>query len=164
MSEGKDEKDLEYISAYAGSLCVGSVICAVLELIVSGTRLQKTVRLVIGAFLLCIVIGPLLSSGVGNIGDSIIEIPEQSDFSGAILQSEKTILKKELSGLIVSTLKSEGITPREVNVTMDIDEDNSISLIRAKIILSRDDTFKCSTVRSVMREKLGIESEVRAER
>ena len=163
MSEGKDEKDLEYISAYAGSLCVGSVICAVLELIVSGTKLQKTVRLVIGAFLLCIVIGPFLSCDIGNIGDAI-EIPEQSDFSGAILQSEKAILKKELSGLIVSTLKSEGITPREVNVTMDIDEDNSISLIRAKIILSRDDTFKCNTVRSVMREKLGIESEVRAER
>ncbi len=145
---------------WATGICVSSAVVCIVEMFISDMVLEKTVRYVLGVFMLCSVIVPLgnvigdFSADIGNVGEFSGDIPEE------ISQQRIEYLQSEIKRLIENKLAEENIFPVETSVCMDIDESNRISMIRADIILERKDIYRVKRVKEVTGE-LGIESNVR---
>ena len=61
--------------------------------------------------------------------------------------------------MIEKNLGGENIFPLSIGISMDIDEDNCINMVKADIVLSRGDISKVSAVKEIIRG-LGIECNV----
>lgn len=144
------------IEAWAGTVSICAVISCIIEMAVSDTKLEKTVKFVLGAFMLCAVVIPLGQAvqGIGNIDFEKEYVYEQSeDFN---YQKEK-ILKEQIKALVENILEREGLSDYETEIDMNIDSDNSIKMITARINLSRSDSEKYFFAAEKIRSELGIE-------
>ena len=50
---------MESVMQWAGGICISCGIVCIIEMLISDTVLEKTVRYVLGAFMLCAVIVPV---------------------------------------------------------------------------------------------------------
>lgn len=146
---------MESVMQWAGGICISCGIVCIIEMLISDTALEKTVRYILGAFMLCAVILPVggfikeISFDFGDVGEISDEIPQD-------IENERIeYLKSEIEKLIVKDLKDENIFPKEVCVNMDINEDNCISIITADILLENGDVHRVQRVRNVL-DNLGI--------
>ena len=146
---------MDNVMQWAGGICISCGIVCIIEMLISDTVLEKTVRYVLGAFMLCAVIVPVggfirdISFDFGDFGEISDEIPED-------IENERIeYLKSEIKKLIVRNLEDENIFPKEICVNMDIDEDNCISIITADILLENGDVHRVQRVRNVL-DNLGI--------
>ena len=146
---------MDSVTQWAGGICISCVIVCIVEMLISDTALEKTVRYVLGAFMLCAVIVPVggflreISFELGDIGEISDDIPED------IENQRIEYLKSEIKKLILKKIEDENIFPKEVRIDMDIDEDNCISIITADILLEKDDIHKSQKVRNILND-LGI--------
>ena len=68
---------------WATGICVSSAVVCIVEMFITDMALEKTVRYVLGAFMLCSVIVPLgsvigdFSADIGNVGKISGEIPQE---------------------------------------------------------------------------------------
>jgi len=144
---------------WAAGICVSSAVVCIVEMFITDMALEKTVRYVLGALMLCTVIMPLGSV----IGDFSLELGNFGEFSGDIPQeiSEQRIeyLESEIKGLIEKKLGEENIFPADTEVKMDIDENNCISMIRADVVLGKERIYSKKRVKEIL-EELGIDCRV----
>ena len=144
---------------WAAGICVSSAVVCIVEMFITDMALEKTVRYVLGALMLCTVIMPLGSV----IGDFSLELGNFGEFSGDIPQeiSEQRMeyLESEIKGLIEKKLGEENIFPADTEVKMDIDENNCISMIRADVVLGKERIYSKKRVKEIL-EELGIDCRV----
>lgn len=127
-------------------------------MLVSDTRLEKNVRLVLGMFMLCVVLIPFGSV----INDLSLELPsdkniQETKMSDDVSKMRIDYLKQCTAELIEQKLKENGIVPIKVNVNTDIDEDLSINMITAELTLPSKDSNKASHAAAVIKKDLGID-------
>ncbi len=150
---------MDELMKWATGICISSAVVCIVELFITDMALEKTVRYVLGALMLCSVIIPL-----GNvIGDFRADFGTVGEYSGELPKeiSEQRIeyLESEIKKLIKNQLEEENIFPLELSVDMDIDESNCISMIRAEIVLEKKDIYSAKRVKEIA-EELGIECRV----
>ena len=148
---------METVTAWASTVSICALIACIAELIVSDTAVEKSVRFVLGAFMICAVIIP---SG-GAIPELINDITG-SDFkyNGDIPQifamQRNDMLKEEIEGLIRKTLSENKIEAADIHVDLDIDDNDCVSITRAEIELNRKDAQIAASVSRLVEDKLGI--------
>ena len=155
----QEDDDMDELMKWATGICISSAVVCIVELFITDMALEKTVRYVLGALMLCSVIIPL-----GNvIGDFQADFGNVVEYSGELPQeiSEQRIeyLESEIKKLIENKLGEENIFPVNTEVNMDIDESNCISMIRAEIVLEKKDIYSAKRVKEIA-EELGIECRV----
>ena len=150
---------MDELMKWATGICISSAVVCIVELFITDMALEKTVRYVLGALMLCSVIVPLGSI----IGDFQADFGNVVEYSGELPQeiSEQRIeyLESEIKKLIENKLGEENIFPVNTEVNMDIDESNCISMIRAEIVLEKKDIYSAKRVKEIA-EELGIECRV----
>lgn len=150
---------MDELMKWATGICISSAVVCIVELFITDMALEKTVRYVLGALMLCSVIVPLGSI----IGDFRADFGNVVEYSGELPQeiSEQRIeyLESEIKKLIENKLGEENIFPVNTEVNMDIDESNCISMIRAEIVLEKKDIYSAKRVKEIA-EELGIECRV----
>ena len=148
---------LEKINSWALSVIVCAVIVSIAGMLPKSRGTEKTVRTVLGAFMLCAVILPF-GGELAFAGDTIREISippleENHDIENA----GKRLTEKRIRGLIISRLAQRSIVPGDVRVRLSSDEGGSISSVSAEIFFSRTDRSKAETAAEYIRTALGIE-------
>lgn len=144
---------------WAAGICIGSAVVCIVEMFITDMALEKTVRYVLGAFMLCSVIVPIgsiikdFSADFGNVAEFSGEIPQE------ISEQRIEYIESEIKGLVERKLGEENIFPVDTGVNMDIDESNSISMIKADIVLEKKDIYSAKRAKEILGE-LGIESNV----
>ncbi len=142
---------------WATGVCLCSAVVCIVEMLLSDTAIEKTVRFVLGAMMLCAVIVPLggiaadFSADMESMGVMPQEIPE------SVENQRVAFLKEKLEEMVKENLEEAGIFPVEIGIDMDIDEENSISMITAEVRLEKKQRSSAGKVREIVREKLGIE-------
>lgn len=145
---------------WATGICISSAVVCIVEMFITDMALEKTVRYVLGAFMLCSVIVPLGSvigdfrADFGNVGEFSGEIPQE------IAEQRTEYLESEIIKLVENKLREENIFPVDTDVNMDIDESNCISIIMADVILEKKDIYSAKRAKEIL-EELGIECSVR---
>ena len=149
---------MESVSHWALGVCICSVTACIVEILVSDTRLEKNIRLVLGAFMLCAVVLPL-GSLVSDITAPDIsgEIYSDTSLPEMISGQREEYIGSVLEELIKKKLSDKGITPAEVEVKTDIDDSMSISIITSEITLSRKDSKRAAEVSRFIKNETGIE-------
>ncbi len=147
---------------WAVSICICSVVVCIVEMLLSDTALEKTVRLVLGAFMLCAVMVPLGSMAVEmgeweETGELSTDIPE------SVAEQRREFLEQELAKLADKTLEEEQITAEAIRIRMDIDKDNCITMITAEVTVAPSQVRYMGKIRELLREKLGMECQVKRE-
>ncbi len=146
---------MDSVMQWAGGICISCAIVCIMEMLISDTALEKTVRYVLGAFMLCAVIVPV----GGFINDLSFEFGDVREISNDIpkdIENERIeYLKSEIKKLVSKNLEDENIFPKDVCINMDIDEDNCISIITADILLEKGDIHKSQKIRNIS-DSLGI--------
>lgn len=149
---------MDSMMSWAVSVSVCAVVVCMVEMLISDTALEKTVRFVLGAFMLCAVILPL--------GGVVSELTAEIDSDALVCRNtlpetislrREELLKGEIEELIRRTLSDSGIEPKEIDVQMDIDGGGCISMITAEIRLDRRDAQQSVRVSQILRSELAIE-------
>ena len=145
--------------SWALAVVICSVVCCVTELLITNTRLEKTVNSVLGVFMIGVMILPL-NNIVSDIAGIDIAVPENAEEFREISEQRETMLKKELSLLVNKTLKNKGIEPLKTKIDMDIDDESGISIIKAEITLKKADSYKVQKVKNILKNDLSIDAKV----
>lgn len=144
------------LSSWAISISICIIICAIVEMLVSDSKLEKTVRFVLGAFMLCAVIFP-----IGNIfsGISDINFDEQltTDVEEKFNTQQTEMLKAEIVSLVNSTLAKKDIYSQKTEVNMDIDESSNISIITVTVLLEKKYIESKNNITDIIKSELGLD-------
>lgn len=144
------------LSAWALSVSICAVIACVVEMMTVDTKLEKTVRFVLGAFMLCAILIPV-GSMVSEFSGVNFDSKMSYDISDSFNEQKISMLKDEVVTLAMSTLSKEQIYPQKVEVNMDISKDNCISMVSVTVMLDKKDREKAVKVTDIIKSQLGLE-------
>ncbi|MBQ8133975.1 MAG: stage III sporulation protein AF [Clostridia bacterium] len=150
---------MEHLYSWALCVTICAVIACLTEMLTSDSKLEKTVRMVLGGFMLCAVIVPLIEA-VNTFKEIEPEtVPEYSSEEN-MKNAEINMLKKELMILLNTTLQKKGIEPLSLEISLDTDDSGNIGKISADIVLSSFDADKKLTTEETVQTELGMECNV----
>lgn len=151
---------MEGVYSWATAVTVCSVIACIVEILTSNSSLEKTVRFVLGLFMLCVIITPLMNivTQIGKIDISPeYEYNEESD---QIKESQIKILKSRMQELVEKTLAENDIKPVVTLISINIGNEQDIESITASVTLQSADAKLVPVAEELIRNKLGIECNV----
>ena len=154
---------MKEIQQWSALICLTSIICIIIELILPPGKMEKTMQMVLGLFMLCAVISPIknifkLKFDFAYSKQNIIN--EKLDFLNGINSQIESIAQDNIRNIVVENLKDIKIHPKKVEIFMDTNQDNCISIIKCKIFLKKEDLELANKAKSMIENKLKIETEV----
>ncbi len=154
---------MKSIQQWTSIICIASIICIIIELMLPPGKMEKTMRMVLGIFMVCALISPIknlkkLNFNISNITTEAIK--DKFEFTNKINSQLTNLAEDNVRVLILSILKEKGISPKKVDIFMDTNEDNCISIIKSKIYVSKEEAELVNNIKSLIESKLKIETEV----
>lgn len=153
------------IKEWSALLCVTAIICTLIEFLIPPGKIEKTLNMVLGTFMVCAFIMPLstlksnLHSSLENIFSNTPTLSQKNtreNLNNQVFEESK----KNIETIVMRYLKNMKIIPEKVEVLMDINKDNCIVMIRCKIYVSKNyENLKDSIISSVEKD-LNIKTEV----
>lgn len=154
---------MKSIQQWSSLICLTSIICTIIELILPPGKMQKTMNMVIGLFMLCAAITYTKNLFNIKLDFNIINsdiISEKFGFVNDISSQIESIAQDNVKEIILNVLKQINVVPKKIEIFMDTNEDNCISIIKCKIFLNKEDLDLTDKVKNLIENKLKIETEV----
>lgn len=128
------------ITALVGMACVCAVVVSALGVISPNGMTSKTLNLVIGIFIICVMLVPvknLFTDFSVNLPE--IKVPDtiSSDARNAYNTAVVTELKARLDKTLLSKLTSEGFSVKTVSVNLDENDDGGIYISSIDIYIDK---------------------------
>ncbi len=142
---------------WALGVCTCGVVATIVEMLASNTRLEKNIRFVLGALLLCVVILPLgnvLSEAARSL--SIPSEVSEISLTDSLSESRQKYVEDAVCRLIREKLAGEGIEPAEIRVKTDIDGEQRITMITAELSIRRIQANRAAEAAALVKNDLGI--------
>lgn len=159
---------MKSVGGAAAFICVCSIICTVISLLLPDTVMKKPARFALTLFFLCSLIAPIKSfcEGISQSAAEIQSIPsttaQESDFD-----FEQEVFKETLQDLTNTAgelLREEGIEANNIIITAHIDSNSRIKLDKISIYISEADTLQVLKINSIITEKFEKAPEIITER
>ncbi len=138
------------------------VISAVLEMITPSAKLEKIINLVLNIFILCMVIFPLKSTADDikfNLSLSKYQ-SENTELKEKVKEQTENLAKSKIEDKIRNIAKNKNIYIKKINIFMDTNEDNCISINKINVYLDKQYAEKGSELERLFSVELGIPIEV----
>lgn len=151
------------IREWATVLCITAVIAVMFELLSPSGKMEKMMRFVLGAFLLCALLVPLTGTATQISVDFTtgeVTQPEISAFQNKVDEQTEQAITGNLQSIALQALAEEQITPQKMDVRMDRMEDDSISITEIVLYLASEHQYSASTAKQILENTLGIPTEV----
>ena len=151
------------IKGWAVVICVSAIACSLLDMIVPSGKMEKIVRFVFGVFMICAVINPFETATKGFDIDLKIpnsEIKKDYKFSESMEDIEMRAAECKIKNILEETLGEINIEPQKINISMDINEGNSISINKVEVVLGKENIDRQEEVKSIIKNKLGLNCKV----
>ncbi len=152
---------MESMTGWACALIVCALMASLTDWLTQDTSLSRTVRFVLGGFLLCALVFPM-GSAVREAGaalSSFSEVPREPELPD-MTKLEKEVLKEKLSEGVREALSQEGIYPESVEVELTVTDTGDITRLKAAVVLPEDAALSCLRAETLLRDHLGMEAEV----
>lgn len=140
-------------------LCTCVIACILIKMLVPQGRTQKTMNIIVTAFLIIVMISPIKNLvASGNSFD--ISTPDESkimeEYSDKVLAQTQDNLRKSL----LSVLEQNGVTPRDVFVKLKTDNENGIIIDYIYIYLNENSRVKSGDAIKITEENFSITPEI----
>lgn len=153
---------MSQVQQWAGALCILILISAIIQYIIPSGVMERSMRLVLGGFVVLGLILPI--TDLVKNADWDISIPENPAVEEACTeQANERILalaQNNVEALIAETLQEMHIHAKKIAVKMDSDEDNCIVIEKAWIVLELSDAERLAETEEKIWSVLGIRAEV----
>ncbi len=151
---------MELFKDWAFSVCCAAVIGGIFNMMLLEGSLQKTFKIVLCVFFLCVVAAPLFKidfSGFEIISENIYDseiIYGKNDFTENSLE----FMESEIKTSALKILEEEGISAKDISVKINISENGSIDII--KFALTLDNAENTESIVEKIYRKIGIMPEI----
>lgn len=140
-------------------LCTCVIACILIKMLVPQGRTQKTMNIIVTAFLIVVMISPiknLVSSGTSLDISTPDESKIMEEYSGKVLSQTQDNLRKSL----LSVLEQNGVTPQDVFVKLKTDNENGIIIDYIYIYLNENSRGKSGDAIKITEENFSITPEI----
>lgn len=153
---------MQIVKNWALIICFASIACTMLELITPDGKMEKMMRLVFGAFMVCAIIVPLFTT----FKDININL-KTDNYEYNVEKSKKEfdtnineIAIDKIKDLTLNELSLINVKPRKIDVFMDMRDKERISIKEITVTIDKKNSNKQEEVKKVIKEKLGIKTNV----
>ena len=150
------------VKSWAMVICLAAASCALLDMISPSGKMEKIIRFVFGAFMICAIINPFISMVRGYDFDLQLSDSQKKDeykFSRKISDIENEVIEAKIKNLVEKTLNDVNIEPQKIDIFMDRSEEDGISINSVRVNLKKENADRQEEVKNMIKEKLGLECE-----
>lgn len=143
-------------------ICLAALVAALLQSLVPNGSMERMVKFVIGAFMICAMIVPLTKI-VPQISVDIQQNTRTQDNTQLKSTVEKQLsdaAQESITNLVTEELNNMGIKCKNVHVMMDTKEDGSISINKVVVNLAKEYGADMEKASAHLEKTLGIKTEV----
>ena len=140
-------------------LCTCVIACILIKMLVPQGRTQKTMNIIVTAFLIIVMISPiknLVASGTSFKISTPDESKIMEEYSDKVLAQTQDNLRKSL----LSVLEQNGVTPEDVFVKLKTDNENGIIIDYIYIYLNENSRGKSGDAIKITEENFSITPEI----
>lgn len=153
------------IREWATVICMAALAASILQYLSPSGGMERMLRFVLGAFLLC---GILLPFGKGlpdlefDIQASASVSQDGQQFKDAVDRQFYEAAKNGITSVVAGDLYKMGIKCENVDLMMDTNEDNSIVINKVAVTLPAEFANRCAEAEAGLEKVLGLKTEVTA--
>lgn len=146
-------------------ICTASIIYVVIELLMPSGKMEKTIKMVLNIFWLCIAITSICEQSKNfkfkiEIDNTPVIQKGKKFLSDINTQLEETA-KYNIKSIIYDNLKDKNIYPEKIEIIMDTNKANSISINKCEIYINQNDYFESKDmIKNYVQDNLKIVTEV----
>lgn len=152
------------VREWSAAICLVALAAALLQGLAPNGSMERMVKLVLGAFVLCAMAMPLKNLGVQIAWNFPIEehTQENTQLQSTVETQMETAARSSIENLVAAELSKMDVKSEKVVVRMDTNADNSIGINRVEVTLAEGYGGDCARAQARLRETLGLEVEVTA--
>lgn len=151
------------IRSWTITVCIVVIICTMIEFLFPPGKMEKVFKTVLGIFVLCALLIPIkdaLKKFDFNVEENKNLTTNKSNLKESVKNQTESMAKENIKSLIKKLLKEKNIVPEKINVNMDTNQENCISIKKVEIFLSRGDKNKKDVIKKELEKKLDLKIEV----
>lgn len=140
------------------SICITVIITSIFTMIVPDSKLEKVIGFSISLFFLVSIITPFINRDF-RIDFKLDEIvfDSKDKFQSDVRNQFLDIACNNLENQLINILVKEELKPNDVKININIQEDNSISIIKAEVFIKEEDKEDAQRIKQLIFNKIGIE-------
>ena len=153
------------VKEWSAAICMAALAAALLQTLVPSGSMERMVKFIIGAFIICALIQPLAKI-VPEISLNLQESTQHSvnsQLKDTVDTQLSTAAQTSIKNLVMTELNNINIKCENVNVIMDTNEDGSISINKVVVILAKGYDADCQKASDHLEKALGLKMEVTAD-
>ncbi|TGJ76082.1 stage III sporulation protein AF [Caproiciproducens galactitolivorans] len=153
------------VREWSAAICLTALVATFLQSLVPGGSMERMVRFVLGAFMICAIIVPLAKTAP-QIGTWFqVDTPSRSSspFVGTVDRQISEAAQESIQNLVITECRNIGVKCKNVRVFMDTNEDGSISINKVVVILAKGYRSDCEKASAHLQKVLGLKTEVIAD-
>lgn len=153
------------VREWSAAICMAVLAAAMLQTLVPGGSMERMVKFVIGAFVICALIAPVskivpqISLDLRDYGKAQPNAQLQSTVDGQVAAAAQ----ESVYNLVVAELSRIDIKCENVTVMMDTREDGRISINKVVVKLAKGYSAECRKASDYLQKELGLKTEVTAD-
>ena len=140
-------------------LCTCVIACILIKMLVPQGRTQKTMNIIITAFLIIVMISPIKNC-IASGSSLDISTPDESQIMDEYNSKVLSQTQDNLRNSLLSLLQQNGINPDDVFVKLKTDNENGIIIDYIYIYLSENNIGQSSDAIKVTEENFSITPEI----
>lgn len=154
---------MNIVKNWSAVLSGSILVCMILEFLIPPGKIGKSVNIVLGAFVICSVIGCFKSFNVRNFKSDFnlknFKLQEEEK-SKKLESATEEIVTRQMESIIQRILKDINVLYKKIEIFMDRNEDNCIVMIMCKIYVSNLTQETGEKIKKAIDDKLNIRTEV----
>ncbi len=150
------------VKEWSAAICMAVLAASMLQNLVPNGSMERMVKFVIGAFVICALIQPLakIVPQVSFDFQENTKSPVNSELKGTVETQLSSAAQNSIRNLVITELNNINIKCENVNVIMDTNEDGSISINKVVVTLAKGYDADCKTASEHLEKALGLKMEV----
>lgn len=144
------------------SICITTVVTSIFSMLAPDSKLDKVLKFAISLFFLTSIISPFVNNKLDfriELSD-ITQRVQTRELSQNVQSQFLSIAKGNLENTIENTLLRENISPKKVEVLINISEDNSISINKLMVYIEKNDEQKKQTIEKLVKDSVGYAPQI----
>lgn len=153
------------VKEWSAAVCMAVLAAAMLQNLVPNGSMERMVKFVIGAFVICAMIQPL-AKAIPEIKWNVQEnsgVQENARLKQTVNNQLSDAAQQSIRNLVITELRNIDIKCENVTAIMDTHEDGSISINKVQVVLAKGYGGSCAAAAEHLEKVLGLKMEVTAD-
>ena len=155
---------MDAVASWAIAICICAAAGLLLELMAPSGSMDKILRFVLGAFMLCAVLFPAgnMVQGINRQIQSIdFDSSTNTQFSKEVEEQSQQVAKASVISLVDACMEKTGAKAEKIELTMDSDEDGRISIILVTVSIKPEYKEQQLKIKTAIEEELGLDTKIK---